>query len=97
MNESRRIVYFYGLVKFLIFWESYDRDFGLYSNTDDDDDDELFDLASQQQHTFCGERDADRKRAWRDIASKKKKRSLAVGVSFSELLRVFFFVSSLLS
>ena len=48
-------------------------------------------------HTFCGERDADRKRAWRDIASKKKKRSLAVGVSFSELLRVFFFVSSLLS
>ena len=46
-------------------------------------------------HTFCGERDADRKRAWRDIASKKKKRSLAVGVPFSELLlRVFFVVSS---
>ena len=83
--------FFYGLVKFLIFWESYDRDFGLYSNTDgDDDDDELFDLASQKQRTFCGERDADRKRAWRDIASKKKKRSLAVGVSLSELLRVFF-------
>ena len=90
--------YFYGLVKFLIFWESYGPRLWLYSNTDDDDDDELFDLASQKQHTFCGERDADRKRAWREIVSKKKKRSLAVGVSFSELLRVFFFfVSSLLS
>ena len=89
--------YFYGLVKFLIvlgvvrprLWALFEyRD-------DDDDDDELFDLASQKQHTFCGERDADRKRAWRDIASKKKKRSLAVGVPFSELLlRVFFVVSS---
>ena len=47
-------------------------------------------------HTFCLVRGI-RKRAWRDIVSKKKKRSLAVGVSFSELLRVFFFVSSLLS
>ena len=53
---------------------------------------------SRHKNIGCArERDADRKRAhaWREIVSKKKKRSLAVGVSFSELLlRVFFVVSS---
>ena len=45
---------------------------------------------SRHKNTWCArERDADRKRAraCREIVSKKKKkRSLAVGVSFSELL-----------
>ena len=45
----------------------------------DDDDDELFDLASQKQRTFCGERDADRTRAWREIVSKKKKKKKTSG------------------
>ena len=46
---------------------------------DDDDDDELFDLASHKQRTFCGERDADRTRAWREIVSKKKKKKKTSG------------------
>ena len=83
MNESRRIVYFYGLVKFLIFWESH-RGGAFVLFYDDDDDDELFDLASQKQRTFCGERDADRTRSWREIVSKKKKKKTSGG------WRVFF-------
>ena len=53
---------------------------------DDDDDDELFDLASQKQRTFCGERDADRTRAWREIVSKKKKKKKKTSGGW----RVFF-------
>ena len=55
---------------------------------DDDDDDELFDLASQKQRTFCGERDADRTRACREIVSKK-----TFG-DWYRFLNFFFFVSS---
>ena len=57
----------------------------------------LFDVASQKYRVCARTRRGSNTRvhSWGEIVSKKKKKSLAVGVSFSELLlRVFFVVSS---